>query len=160
MDKDLILANLNKEGVYQTEFGVKGKGLTELEKDTIKAANLPGIDFIETKKRYYPYGKFLSYLIGYAKEDENGNVSGEMGIEKYFNKELTGINGKTVYQKDLKGYKIASTKEMTEEKQDGVDIHLTIDNNIQFFLEEAVNKSKEKYDYDELDLIIDDAKTG
>ena len=160
MDKDLILANLNKEGVYQTEFGVKGKGLTELEKDTIKAANLPGIDFIETKKRYYPYGKFLSYLIGYAKEDENGNVSGEMGIEKYFNKELTGINGKTVYQKDLKGYKIASTKEMTEEKQDGVDIHLTIDNNIQFFLEEAVNKSKEKYDYDELDLIIADAKTG
>lgn len=160
MDKDLILSYLNKEGVYQTEFGVKGKGLTELEKDTIKAANLPGIDFIETKKRYYPYGKFLSYLIGYAKEDSEGTVKGEMGIEKYYNTELTGVNGKTVYQKDLKGYKIASTKEMTEEKQDGVDIHLTIDNNIQFFLEEAVNKSKEKYDYDELDIIVADAKTG
>ena len=160
MDKDLILTYLNKEGVYQTEFGVKGRGLTELEKDTIKAANLPGIDFIETKKRYYPYGKFLSYLIGYAKEDENGNVKGEMGVEKYYNKELTGVNGKTVYQKDLKGYKIASTKEITEEKQDGVNIHLTIDNNIQFFLEEAVNKSKEKYEYDELDIIVADAKTG
>ena len=72
-DKELILNNLNKEGVYQTEFGVKGKGLTEIEKDTIKAANLPGIDFIETKKRYYPFGNFLSYLIGYAKEDEEGN---------------------------------------------------------------------------------------
>ena len=160
MDKDLILKYLNKEGIYQTEFGIKGKGLTELEKDTIKAANLPGIDFIETKKRYYPYGKFLSYLIGYAKEDENGDVKGEMGIEKYYNKELTGVNGKTVYQKDLKGYKIASTKEITEEKQDGVNIHLTIDNNIQFFLEEAVNKSREKYDYDELDIIVADAKTG
>ena len=44
---------LNKEGVYQTEFGVKGRGLTELEKDTIKSANLPGIDFIETKKIFY-----------------------------------------------------------------------------------------------------------
>ena len=160
MDKDTVLNYLKKEGVYQTEFGVKGKGLTELEKDTIKAANLPGIDFIETKKRYYPYGKFLSYLIGYAKEDQDGNVKGEMGIEKYYNTELTGINGKSVYQKDLKGYKISNTKEITEEKTDGVDIYLTIDNNIQFFLEEAVNKSKEKYDYDELDIIIADAKTG
>lgn len=159
MEKDTILSYLNKEGVYQTEFGVKGRGLTELEKDTIKAANLPGIDFIETKKRYYPYGKFLSYLIGYAKEEED-TVVGEMGIEKYYNEQLTGVNGKTVYQKDLKGYKIASTKELTEDKVDGVDIYLTIDNNIQFFLEEAVNKSKEKYEYDELDIIIADAKTG
>lgn len=160
MDKDTVLSYLNKENVYQTEFGVKGRGLTELEKDTIKAANLPGIDFIETKKRYYPYGKFLSYLIGYAKEDENGDVHGEMGIEKYYDKELTGINGKTVYQKDLKGYKIASTKEITEDKVDGVDIYLTIDNNVQFFLEEAINKSREKYTYDELDIIIANAKTG
>ena len=30
MDKDIVLTYLNKEGVYQTEFGVKGKGLTEL----------------------------------------------------------------------------------------------------------------------------------
>jgi len=160
MDKDIVLNNLNKEGVYQTEFGVKGRGLTELEKDTIKAANLPGIDFIETKKRYYPYGKFLSYLVGYAKEDTEGNVTGEMGIEKYYDKELKGKDGKTVYQKDLKGYKIASTKEVTEEKVDGVNIYLTIDNGIQFFMEEAVNKSRAKYEYDELDMIVANAKTG
>lgn len=55
----MVLSYLNKENVYQTEFGVKGRGLTELEKDTILAANLPGIDFIETTKRYYPYGQFL-----------------------------------------------------------------------------------------------------
>ncbi len=160
IESDTILSYLNKENVYQTEFGVKGRGLTELEKDTIKAANLPGIDFIETKKRYYPYGKFLSYLIGYAKENEDGEVIGEMGIEKFYNKDLTGKNGKTVYQKDLKGYKIASTKEITEEKIDGVDIHLTIDNSIQFFLEEAVNKSRNNYEYEELDIVIADAKTG
>ena len=160
MDTETVLSYLKKEGVYQTEFGVKGRGLTELEKDTIKAASLPGIDSIETKKRYYPYGKFLSYLIGYAKEDENGNVKGEMGIEKYYNEELTGKNGKTVYQKDLQGYKIASTKEMTEDKEDGVNIHLTIDNGIQFFLEEAVNKSRSNYEYEELDIIVANAKTG
>ena len=160
MDKETILSYLNKENTYQTEFGVKGKGLNEIEKDTILATNLPGLDFIETTKRYYPYGKFLSYLIGYAKQDENGKMTGELGIEKYYNKELTGVDGKTVYQKDLKGYKIAGTKEITEDKVDGSDIYLTIDNNIQFFLEEALNNVSSKYEFDEIDLIVANAKTG
>ena len=160
MDYNTVLGYLNKEGVYQTEFGVKGKGLTELEKDTILATKLPGIDFLETTKRYYPYGKFLSYLIGYAKQDENGNMVGELGIEKYYNQELTGVDGKTVYQKDLRGYKIAGTKEMTEEKIDGSDIYLTIDNNVQFFLEEALNDVTSKYEFDEIDIIVAKAKTG
>ena len=160
MDYNTVLGYLNKEGVYQTEFGVKGKGLTELEKDTILATKLPGIDFLETTKRYYPYGKFLSYLIGYAKQDENGNMVGELGIEKYYNQELTGVDGKTVYQKDLKGYKIAGTKEMTEEKIDGSDIYLTIDNNVQFFLEEALNNVTSKYEFDEIDIVVAKAKTG
>ena len=160
MDYNTVLGYLNKEGVYQTEFGVKGKGLTELEKDTILATKLPGIDFLETTKRYYPYGKFLSYLIGYAKQDENGNMVGELGIEKYYNQELTGVDGKTVYQKDLRGYKIAGTKEMTEEKIDGSDIYLTIDNNVQFFLEESLNNVTSKYEFDEIDIIVAKAKTG
>ena len=160
MEYETVISYLNKENVYQTEFGVKGRGLTELEKDTILAANLPGIDFIETTKRYYPYGQFLSYLIGYAKMDEEGNIIGEMGIEKSYNEELTGTNGKTVYQKDLQGYKIAGTKELTEEKVDGDNIYLTIDNNIQFFLEEAITKSSSKYEFEELDIIVANAKTG
>ena len=160
IDKDQILTYLNKEEVYQTEFGPKGKGLTELEKDTIKAANLAGIDFIETKKRYYPYGKFLSYLIGYAKENDEGNVIGEMGIEKYYNEDLNGKNGTKVYQKDLNGYKIASTKEIVDDKVDGANVYLTIDSNIEFFLEEAVNKAKEKYEFDEIDIVVANAKTG
>ena len=41
MDKETILSYLNKENAYQTEFGVKGKGLNEIEKDTILATNLP-----------------------------------------------------------------------------------------------------------------------
>lgn len=68
---------------------------------------MPGIDFIETQQRYYPYGTFLSYTLGYAtkkevvKEDGSTSVDivGEMGVESYFNKELTGENGYTLYQK-------------------------------------------------------------
>ena len=96
------------------------------------------------EKRYYPYGDFASYLIGYAKSDEKLNMIGELGIEKSFNEQLTGIDGKTEYQKDLKGYKIAGTKEIIENEIDGSNIYLTIDNNIQFFLEQAINESSDK----------------
>ncbi len=160
MKYETVLSYLNRENVYQTEFGAKGRGLTELEKDTILAANLPGIDFIETTKRYYPYGKFLAYLIGYAKTKEDSSMTGELGIEKAFNDKLTGVDGKTVYQKDLRGYKISGTKELTEPKKDGSDIYLTIDNSVQFFVEEALNKASGDYEFDEMDIIVANAKTG
>ena len=89
MEKDEVLHYLQKENVYQTEFGVKGKGLNELTKKRIDDLNLPGIDFISTFKRYYPKGNFASYVIGYAKEDEDSNITGEMGIEKQYNTILT-----------------------------------------------------------------------
>lgn len=161
MDYDEVLKYLSKEGVYQTEFGNKGRGLNEITKDTIVAANLPGIDFIETKKRYYSFGDFASYLIGYAKEqeDNNGKVKGELGIEKKFNEELEGVDGYTIYQKDRNGYKIAGTKEITKSAENGKDIYLTIDNNIQFFVEKALGRRTD-YDGESMTIVVAEAKTG
>ena len=159
MDYDEVLKYLSKEGVYQTEFGIKGRGLNEITKDTILAANLPGIDFIETKKRYYPYGNFASYLIGYAKENDKEQVKGELGIEKKFNKELEGENGYTVYQKDRNGYKIAGTSEVTKVSENGKDVYLTIDNNIQFFVEKALDRRSD-YDGESMSIVVAEAKTG
>ena len=165
MEKEEVLKYLNKENVYQTEFGAKGRGLSELTKNKIQKLNLPGIDFIESYKRYYPKGQFMSYTIGYAKNDEDdsddsSNITGEMGIEKYYDKILKGKNGSITYQKDLRGYKIADTKEITEETVEGKDIYLTVDSNIQFFIEQAMAKTKETYDYDWFTVVIADAKTA
>ena len=44
MEKDTILALLNKEGVYQVELGPGGRNLSELDKDKIEKLELPGID--------------------------------------------------------------------------------------------------------------------
>lgn len=160
IDYETLLGYLNKEGVYQTEFGSKGKGLTEMVKDQIVTLNLPGIDFIETQKRYYPKGDFLSYALGYAKVDEEGNIVGELGLEKYYDDILKGVDGFITYQKDLRGYKIANTKERVQEAQDGKDIYLTIDSNIQFFVEQAVKNSDAAYNFDWMTMVIADAKTG
>ncbi len=165
MSYEDILALLNRktssgETPYQTEFGSKGRGLTELVKDKIVALNLDGIDFIETQKRYYPKGDFLSYTLGYAKSDENGKITGELGIESLFNEELTGTDGYKEYQKDLRGYKIANTKEQVKEAEDGNSIYLTVDSNVQFFLEQALENASAKYNFDQLNIVVAEAKTG
>ena len=159
MDYEKILALLNRN-VYQTEFGNAGKGLTELTKDKILALNLDGITFTETQKRYYPKGDFLSYTLGYAKSNEDGKIIGEMGIEALFNDSLTGTDGFKEYQKDLKGYKIANTLEKVQEQQDGNSIYLTIDSNVQFFIEQALEDANNKYNFDELNIVVAEAKTG
>ena len=161
MEKDDVLKYLNKENVYQTEFGTKGKGLNELTKKQIEDLNLPGLDFIESYKRYYPKGNFASYVIGYTRTNEDdGTTKGEMGIEKQYNDILKGENGSITYQKDLKGYRIANTPVIKQDAIEGKDIYLTIDENIQFFIEQAMNNSDRDYDWEWFTITIMDAKTG
>jgi len=165
LSKEQILSYLNRtnkngETPYQVEFGSKGKGLTELTKEKIVALNLPGIDFIESQKRYYPKGDFLSYTLGYAKLNESGKIIGELGIESLYNEELTGTDGYKEYQKDLKGYKIVNTQEHIQDAIDGNNIYLTIDSNVQFFLEQALENAVSNYNFDELNIVVADAKTG
>ena len=164
MEKEEILRYLNKEGLYQTEFGNKGKGLTEIQKNEIENLNLPGLGFIESYKRYYPKGNFLSYTLGYAttKEDEEGNsvITGKMGLESYYDNILKGEDGYVTYQKDLRGYKISGTNEIRHEATQGKDIYLTIDSNVQFFVEQALTNAKNNFGYEWFTMVIMDAKSG
>ena len=162
MEKDVVLGYLEKENVYQTEFGPRGKGLSELQKKQIEDLNLPGLDFIESFKRYYPKGDFASYTIGYTKStsDKDSTIKGEMGIEKQYNGILKGEDGYTRYQKDLQGYKIANTPVDVKEAIQGKDIYLTIDSSIQFFIEQALNSADREYDWEWFTVTVMDAKTG
>lgn len=123
---------------YQVELGPGGRGISELLKDKIEDLELPGIDFISSTKRYYPNGDFLSYTLGYARRNDKGNFVGEMGLESYFNDELTGTDGYIEYQADNQGYQITATPEILKESIAGNDIYLTIDNNIQMFTEQTM----------------------
>ncbi len=159
MTSKQILKLLNTKNVYQVELGPGGRNITELIKEEIEALDLPGIDFIKSTKREYPNGDFASYIIGYAKKNDEGSIVGELGIEGKYNNELTGTNGKTIYQKDAYGYRIANTPEVTEEAKNGYDIYLTLDSNIQLYLENAI-KEIENFNIDWATLTIADAKTG
>lgn len=159
MSKESLLNLLNKNA-YQVELGPGGRGITELKKEEIEALNLSGIDFIEDQKRYYPNGDFASYIIGYAKKQDDGSITGELGIESKYEDILKGTDGSTKYQQDRYGYKIPDTPETTVDPENGADIYLTIDSGIQRFLEDAVKANTEEYNPEWTILTVMDAKSG
>jgi penicillin-binding protein 2B len=159
ISKDYILNLLNSDA-YQVELGPKAKGITELLKQEIEALDLPGIDFIKGEKRDYPYGDFASYIVGYARKDDSTNqITGEMGIEANYDAELKGKDGEITYQKDAYGYKIANTPEIVSKAEEGYDIYLTIDTNVQMYLENAMDQI-ESLGADWATMTIADANTG
>ena len=159
MSEEAILYLLNRNA-YQVELGPGGRGITELKKEEIEKLKLPGISFISSYKRYYQNDDFASYILGYVKTTDDGEMIGEMGIEQYYNDMLKGKDGFIVYQQDVNGYKIPNTKEEVKESKDGVDIYLTIDSNIQFFVEKYTKEAYEQYPCDWLFAVVADAKTG
>lgn len=158
-----ILENGKENNKYQVEFGSIGKGITEIVKEEIDKLNLEGIDFLKDIKRYYPNSDFASYLIGYTVlKDDNGSnwITGEMGIEEYYNKELRGKEGYRTYERDKYGYKISNGREYVEHAENGNDVYLTIDNNIQLFVENAVKDSERLSEAEWTLMVVMDAKTG
>lgn len=159
MSKEAILYLLNKN-LYQVELGPGGRDITELKKEQIEELDLPGISFISSYKRYYQNDDFASYILGYVKTTDDGELIGEMGIESYYNDMLSGEDGYVVYQQDAYGYKLPNTREDVKESIDGVDIYLTLDSNIQFFVEKYTKEAFEKYNPEWAITVVADAKTG
>lgn len=165
--KDLLKKGKDK-GKYQIELGTAGKNITEMKKSEIEKLNLPGIDFEENYKRYYPNGDFASYILGYAKTnetvDKNGktvtSIDGELGIEAKFDDELKGTDGYQMYQQDRFGYKMPDTKEKIINALDGKNIYLTLDSTIQRFAETEVQTINNEYSPEWSIIAVMDAKTG
>lgn len=163
-----ILQKGKDQGKYQVEFGTVGKNITEIKKSEIEKLNLPGIDFEESYKRYYPNGDFASYILGYAKTneitDKNGktvtSIDGELGIEAKFDEELKGTDGYLTYQRDRQGYKIPDTKEERVDALDGKNIYLTLDSTIQRFVETETQSISQQYNPEWAMITVMDAKTG
>ncbi len=155
---DYAMEQLSKNK-YQVYFGTEGF-INETQKNKLKELELPGIGFEPGIKRTYSMGQFASYIVGYAKKDEDGLINGELGIESYYNEELSGINGKSTYQTDAYGYTLPSAEVITENAIDGNDIYLTINQDIQLFAEDVTRNIASNYKPDWMIFTVMDAKTG
>ncbi len=158
MSEEAILKLLSQK-LYQVELGPGGRGITEDTKKQIEDLELPGISFITSMKRFYKNKSYASYLVGYARSDDSGEIKGQMGVESYYDDLLKGTDGYTEYQQDAAGYPMPNTQ-ITKEAESGADIYLTINNNIQLILENVLTKLKNEHSLEWAQFSVMDAKTG
>lgn len=148
---------------YQVEFGAVGKNLSHSQMQKIADEELPGINFTETTQRFYPNGMFASNIIGFSQRTENEGIVeivGKSGLEKTFNKELSGENGEVNFSKDKWGYIFPGTEKMITPPKDGDNIYLTLDKTIQNILESEVSKVDAEYKPKSIVAVVADPKTG
>lgn len=123
--------------------------------DKLSALNLPGVYLVKESKRNYPFDTYLSHTLGFVGIDNQGLS----GLELMYDNYLTGSYGAIKYYSDAKGTRL-NLSEIYEQPQDGVNITLTINNNLQTSLERELDNAMQKYNPDQALGIIMDPNSG
>lgn len=123
--------------------------------DKINNLKLDGVYLVKESQRYYPYDKLLSHTLGFVGIDNQGLSGLELTYDKY----LTGEYGSIKYTSDAKGNKL-KLEESYEKPQDGMNMTLTINYELQESLERELDNAVLKYNPDQALGIAMNPKTG
>lgn len=142
---ETIIKKVEKEKVNQLK--------TWMEENDIKV----GINIDEDTKRYYPYGTVASNVLGFCGNDNQGLA----GLEYTWDSVLTGTPGKVVSSKGSDQEEIPNTEETYISAENGSDLYLTIDFNIQTIIEKYLKQAVDENDCSRGgNVIVMDPKTG
>ena len=133
----------------------EGRRLSYEVADKIKALKLDGVYLVKESQRVYPYDSHMAHTLGFVGIDNQGLS----GIELTYDEYLTGEDGAIKYYSDAKGNKL-SLSEVYEQPQDGMNITLTINNEIQTSLERELSNAVTKYNPDRAIGLVMDPNTG
>lgn len=127
----------------------------ELIKQVIDEQDLKGIMLIEEQKRYYPAQGLAAHVLGYRTKEG----SAVYGLESYYDELLKGEPGYAKYEKD--GYSFALPDAMVtyQPAQNGHSLRLTIDENIQLYIDQALQVAYEQYSPKSITAIAVDPNT-
>ena len=128
------------------------------KKDDLKLIqhDLNGVYYAKDVTRSYPYNEFLCQTLGYTSADGNG-IS---GLESYYDKYLSGINGEILYEADLTGVDLAGKTPSYVPATDGLNLRLTIDYYVQQIVETVTDKAYAEYTPKQVQAIVMNPKNG
>lgn len=111
----------------------------------------------QSSTREYPYGSFLSSVLGFCNADGDGMY----GLEKSYNEELAGTPGRSITTQNAFGYELADADANVHEAINGYNLNLTIDDNIQLMVEQCLADAIEEYNVKNRGAaIVMDVNTG
>jgi len=115
------------------------------KKEEIEKLKIDGVGFEYVLKREYPEASLAAHLLGFVGKNYQGEDVGYFGVEGYYNKDLIGLPGFIRSEKDLLGRPILIGEQEIVEPENGRDLILTIDKNIQGMSKEKLKKGIERY---------------
>ena len=117
---------------------------------------LEGVKVDEDYKRYYPYGRLASKVLGFTGGDNQGIIGLEVQYEKY----LKGTDGKILTLTDAAGIELENEAEDRIEPEAGRDLRASLDVNIQMYAEQAAYQTMQKKNANRVSIIVMNPKNG
>lgn len=140
-----------------TRYQIIAYKVTRLQADKIKEAGLYGIGFQAVSQRVHPEGGLAAQVLGFV--DTEGE--GKYGIEDYLNDDLKGVDGRLETVTDVSDVPLTiGDKNIREPAQDGDNVVLSIDRNIQFYVEDALARGLEKTGATNGSVLVMNPKNG
>lgn len=132
--------------VPTNQYAPLARGITKAQADEVRRLGYDNINFASEKARFYPETGMSGQLLGFLGYDGD-EKAGRYGLEGYWNKELSGTQGRAGDGK-------------TAEKEDGSDIILTVDRSLEAFLCSKIEEAVKKHGADSGSAVMLDPKSG
>lgn len=160
-EPDKVIAMLVKElGLSEAEVQKRVEKRSSIERvktnvekevgDKIREYNLAGVKVDEDFKRYYPFGSLASKVLGFTGSDNQGII----GLEVKYEDILKGSPGKILTMTDARGVELPEAGESRLEPINGNDLYISLDNNIQQYVEQAAKKVMEQKGADSVSILL------
>ena len=140
-----------------SRYAVIAKNVPYERAKQIKDAKITGVYAQGSTKRVYPEGDLAAQVLGFV----NADGKGQYGIEGSLNKELTGVNGILKTVKDVNNIPLTIGKNNVRvPAQDGKNVVLSIDRNIQKKTEDAIKATIEKFHVTNASAVVMNPRNG
>lgn len=124
--------------------------------DRIRNYGLAGVKVDEDYKRYYPYGEMASKVLGFTGADNQGII----GLEVAYDEVLQGTPGKILTLTDARGIQLEDTGESRVEPEAGEDLYISLDYNIQKYIQQAAYQVMEQKEADSVSILVMNPSNG
>lgn len=166
-DPEAVISCLTKElGLTEEEIRKKVEKVSSIEKiktnvekdigDAIRAYDLAGVKVDDDYKRYYPYDRILSKVLGFTGGDNQGII----GLEAYYDEALQGEDGKILTYTDARGVEVAELGEVRLEPEAGDDLYVSLDYNISRFATQLAEQTMQRHQASGVEIIVMNPKNG
>lgn len=132
LDPAMVFARISKP---KSEYELLKKRVPEDISQQIQRMGLPGVRCDEAMARLYPHADLMAHVIGFS----NVEGVGSAGVEQRYDRYLRGVPGVRETEVDAHRREVRSRRRLDILPQQGGDVYLTLDQNLQYFVESALD---------------------